>query len=136
MPWLKKRSLHPWSPRLEYEAVHAVIFGTLDTRLRHGLGQTLRSLDSGYRRVGTGLRVSRAADDAAGLAVAEGLDAVVRSKRVAERNIRDGLSAMDIADTGLGAITESLHRLRELSVQGASETLSAGTRYPRERPMR
>ena len=128
MPWLKKRSLHPWSPRLEYEAVHAVIFGTLDTRLRHGLGQTLRSLDSGYRRVGTGLRVSRAADDAAGLAVAEGLDAVVRSKRVAERNIRDGLSAMDIADTGLGAITESLHRLRELSVQGASETLSDNAR--------
>lgn len=105
-----------------------MIFGTLDTRLQSGLGRTLRSLDKGIRRVGSGLRVSRAADDAAGLAVAEGLDAVVRSKRVAARNIQDGLSALNVADTGLGAITDSLHRLRELAVQGASETLSDNAR--------
>lgn len=105
-----------------------MIFGALDTRLQHGLGRTLRSLDQGMRRVGSGLRVSRAADDAAGLAVAEGLDAVVRSKRVATRNIQDGLSALDVADAGLGTITERLHRLRELAVQGASETLSIGAR--------
>ena len=94
-----------------------MIFGTLDTRLQHGLGRTLRSLNEGIRKVGTGLRVSRAADDAAGLAVAEGLDAQVRSKRMASRNIQDGLSALNVADTGLGAITNNLHRLRELAVQ-------------------
>ncbi|MFT5584289.1 MAG: flagellin [Cognaticolwellia sp.] len=105
-----------------------MIFGALDTRLQHGLGRTMRSLNKGIRKVGSGLRVSRAADDAAGLAVAEGLDAVVRSKRMAARNIQDGLSALDVADSGLGIITSNLHRLRELAVQGAGETLSDSAR--------
>jgi flagellin len=80
------------------------------------------------RRLSTGLRVNKAADDAAGLAVAEGLDARARSTRVALRNLGDALSAADIADGGLDEVTSTLHRLRELAVQAASETLDDGAR--------
>ncbi|MED5373971.1 MAG: flagellin [Myxococcota bacterium] len=103
-------------------------FGALDSQIQHGLGRALRRLDKGHRQLATGLRVGKAADDAAGLAVAEGLRAVVRSKRVARRNIQDGLSALTLADSGMAEIGEALHRLRELAVQGASDTLDSEQR--------
>lgn len=75
------------------------------------------------QRLATGLRVNRAAEDAAGLGVAEALDTRVRSQRVANRNVLDGLSALSVADGGLSQIAELLKRARELAVQSSSQTL-------------
>jgi len=74
-------------------------------------------------RLSTGLRVNRAADDPAGFAVAENLSARARSVAVARRNIGDGRSLMMTLDGSANEVGDLLKRLRELAVQGASETL-------------
>jgi flagellin len=76
------------------------------------------------RQLAAGKRVVEAADDAAGLGVAEALDTRVRSQRVANRNILDGLSTLSVADGGLSQIADLLKRGRELAVQSSSGTLA------------
>lgn len=75
-------------------------------------------------KVSSGRRITRAKVDPAGAAVVSNLDAVQRGKRQAVRNLKDGLAVLDQADGGLVEIMEMLKRMRELAVQGASETLS------------
>ena len=69
-------------------------------------------------------RIEKAADDAAGLAVAENLDAEQRTLTVGQRNANDGLSLLQTADGAAESIGDQLTRMRELAVQAASETLS------------
>lgn len=87
-----------------------------------------RGLTDTFARVSSGLRITRAADDAAGLAVAESLDAEARSARQAMRNTNDGISAVQIAEGATGEVAEILKRMRELAVQSSSETLSNNER--------
>jgi len=75
-------------------------------------------------RLASGLRINRAADDPAGLAVAEHLDARARSLSVVRRNLMDGHALMATLDASSGEVANILKRLRELAVQGASETLA------------
>lgn len=75
-----------------------------------------RSLD----KLSSGLRITRAGDDAAGLAVSEKLRAQLRGLQQAERNANDGISAIQTAEGGLNEISNILIRLRELAVQSAS----------------
>jgi flagellin len=77
-----------------------------------------------FERISSSLRINRAADDAAGLAVSERQDTVARSKRAAIRNISEGMDALSTAEGGLNAISEMLSRMRELAVQSASEVLA------------
>lgn len=79
-------------------------------------------------RLASGLRLTMAKTDPAGLAVASNLDSRARSMRVALRNSETALSALDIADGGLREIANNVHRLRELAVQASSETLSDAER--------
>lgn len=83
-----------------------------------------RGLTDTFSRVSSGLRITKAADDAAGLAVAEGLDAQARSARQAMRNTNDGVSAVQIAEGATGEVAEILKRMRELAVQSSSGTIS------------
>ena len=83
-----------------------------------------RGLTDTFSRVSSGLRISKAADDAAGLAVAESLDAEARSARQAMRNTNDGISAVQIAEGATAEVGDLLKRMRELAVQSSSETLS------------
>merc|ERR1712100_751228 len=62
------------------------------------LNKTNRSLGKSFERLSSGLRISRAADDAAGLGVAENLDNAARSARVAMRNVNDGISVIATAE--------------------------------------
>ena len=87
------------------------------------LNRTGRSLGETFTRISSGLRINKAADDAAGLAVAENLSAAYRSGRVAMRNINDGVSVVQIAEGATGEVVNIIKRMRELSVQSASETL-------------
>ena len=88
------------------------------------LNRTNRNLTSTLGRVSSGERVSTAADDAAGLAVAENLDAAGRSLRVAQRNTQDGISVVQTAEGATSEVGGILKRMRELAVQSSSETLA------------
>ena len=76
-----------------------------------------------YQRLSSGNRITQAADDAAGLSISENLRAQIRSMGQAERNANDGISFVQVAEGGLNEIGNVLIRMRELSVQAASDTI-------------
>jgi len=92
------------------------------------LNKTSRSLSRSFERISSGLRISRAADDAAGLGVAENLRAQHTSATVAARNTNDGISAIAVAEGATNEVSNLLVRMRELAVQSSSETLGATER--------
>jgi flagellin len=82
------------------------------------------SLSKAMERLSTGRRINSASDDAAGLAVASRMTAEVRGLNMAIRNANDGISLAQTAEGGMNEIGNMLQRMRELSVQSASGTLS------------
>lgn len=87
------------------------------------LGRANRNLASSFKKLSSGLRITSAADDAAGLAVAENLDSRTRSARQAVRNTNDGISLIQTAEGSAEAVQNMVKRMRELAVQSASDTL-------------
>jgi flagellin len=81
-------------------------------------------LTGNFRRLSTGLRISTAADDAAGLAISERLRSQVRSLEQARRNASDGISLMQTAEGALNEVNSILIRLRELSIQSSNGSVS------------
>ena len=81
-------------------------------------------LGNNYRRLSTGLRISTAADDAAGLAISERLRSQVRSLEQAKRNANDGISFVQTAEGALNEVSSILTRLRELAVQSSNGSVS------------
>ena len=81
------------------------------------------AMSQSYARLSSGLRITRAADDAAGLGVSENLRADIASSQVAMRNTNDGISVVQIAEGALGESHSILTRMRELAMESASETL-------------
>ena len=92
------------------------------------LSSSTRKLSGSFERVASGLRINKAADDAAGLGVAENLDAASRSARQAMRNTNDGISLLNTAEGATGEVANILKRMRELAIQSASDTLDADER--------
>jgi len=92
------------------------------TSQRH-LRDTRRLLDQSLARLSSGYRINRAGDDAAGLAISEKLRAKTQGLVQAQRNASDGISLIQVAEGGLQEIQNILVRLRELGVQGASDTI-------------
>ncbi len=90
---------------------------------QRSLGQTKMRLNSNLRKLSSGERITRAADDAAGLAISENLKAEIRSIRQAKRNADDGISLIQTAEGGLSEISNIVIRLRELAIQSASDTV-------------
>lgn len=82
----------------------------------HNMGRSMARLSSGFR-------INQAADDAAGLAISENLRGQIRGLRQANRNANDGISLVQVAEGGLNEVSNMLIRLRELSVQAASDTI-------------
>ena len=85
-------------------------------------------LNKSLERLSSGLRINRAADDAAGLAIAEAFRAQVRGVQVAQRNAQDGVSLVQTAEGALSETTNILQRIRELGVQAANGTQSTSNR--------
>ncbi len=90
---------------------------------QRALGMTKMNMDSNLRKLSSGERITRAADDAAGLAISEKLKSHIRGLRQAKRNSDDGVSLIQTAEGGLNEISNIVIRLRELSVQAASDTV-------------
>jgi flagellin len=84
------------------------------------LSVTQGSVSSSLEKLSSGLRINRAADDAAGLAISEGLRSQVGGLKVAVRNAQDGISVVQTAEGALSTSTSILQRMRDLSVQAAN----------------
>jgi flagellin len=95
---------------------------------QRNLSRTQTGLATAMERLSSGLRVNSAKDDAAGLAIANRIDAQTRGLNVAIRNAGDAISLAQTAEGGLSEITNMLQRMRELAVQSANATNSAGDR--------
>ena len=82
-----------------------------------------REMQKSMAQLSTGSRITKAGDDAAGLAISENLKAQIRSYGQASRNANDGISMIQTAEQGMGEIANIVTRLRELGVQAASDTI-------------
>ena len=82
-----------------------------------------REASDTLNKMSSGSRITKAADDAAGLAISEKLKAQIKSTNQANRNANDGISMVQTAEGGLDEISNMLTRLRELSIQSASDTV-------------
>ena len=92
------------------------------------LGNSTEALQNSMNKLASGSRINKAADDAAGLSISENLRADVRGLNQAKRNAMDGISLVQTAEGGLEETTNMLIRLRELSVQAASDTIGGQER--------
>lgn len=92
--------------------------------LSHTMGQTSKNLE----KLSSGLRINRAADDAAGLAISEKMRSQIRGLDMAERNSLDAISLIQTAEGALSETHSILQRMRELSVQAANGTLEGTDR--------
>jgi len=90
---------------------------------QRSLSANNRASESTLSKLSSGSRITKAADDAAGLAISEKLKARIKSTDQANRNANDGISMVQTAEGGLDEISSMLTRLRELSVQSASDTV-------------
>jgi len=108
----------------------AITINTNATALRTlgNLNSATRGLQGSMNRLSSGLRITKAADDAAGLASAEVLDAHEMSTRQAMRNSNDGISMIQTAESSTSEVANIVKRMRELAVQAASETLASTER--------
>ena len=92
------------------------------------LARSTAQLNKSLQRLSSGLRINSAADDAAGLAIAESFRSQVRGTQVAQRNAQDGVSLVQTAEGALSETTNILQRIRELAVQASNGTQSDNTR--------
>lgn len=92
------------------------------------LSQNNIGMEDSLGKLSSGSRITKSADDAAGLAISEKLKSFMRGTKQAERNAGDGISMIQIAEGGLNEVSNILTRLRELSVQAASDTVGDAER--------
>lgn len=75
-------------------------------------------------KISTGKRIVRAADDAAGLAISESMKAQIRGMSMAEKNIQDGISLIQVTEGAMDEIDKVLNRMKEMAVQASNDTLT------------
>jgi flagellin len=90
---------------------------------QRALGINYQNQNRSLERLSSGTRINRAGDDAAGLAISEKLKANIRSLKQAGRNANDGISLIQTAEGAMSEIGNIMIRMRELSIQGASDTI-------------
>ena len=95
---------------------------------QRNLGMSQASLNTSINRLSSGLRINSAKDDAAGLAISERFTSQIRGLNQAARNANDGISLAQVAEGALSSSGNILQRVRELAVQAANATNSAGDR--------
>jgi len=95
---------------------------------QRSIGKTNQAQESSLAKLSSGSRITKASDDAAGLAISEKLKAEIRSSKQADRNTNDGISMVQVAEGGLNETQNILTRLRELAIQSSSDTVSDSER--------
>jgi len=92
----------------------------LNSHRQYGINNS--AIGKNVEKLSSGFRVNRAADDAAGLAISEKMRAQIRGLNMASKNSQDAVSLVQVAESGMQTIQDILQRMRELSVQSASDT--------------
>ena len=92
------------------------------------LGKNTMSLNKSLEKLSSGFRINRSSDDAAGLQISETLRSQIRGSQKANDNVQDGINVLNTADGALSTVVDNLQRMRELSVQGANDTLGVDQR--------
>jgi len=95
----------------------------LSVNAQRNLKETTKVLGDNNAKLASGSRINKSADDAAGLAISENLQGNIRSLNQAGRNAQDGISFIQVAEGGMNEVGNMITRLRELSVQAASDTI-------------
>jgi flagellin len=90
---------------------------------QRNIAATSEEASKSFARLSSGNRITKAGDDAAGLSISNKLEASVRGMKMAQRNANDGISFVQTAEGGINEVSNILIRLRELSVQAASDTV-------------
>ena len=93
-------------------------------RARSNLDKVQRDMDQSIARLSSGKRITRAADDAAGLAISGRMESQIRGLNMSVRNIRDGQSLVDTSEGAMQEISSILQRMRELAVQASGGTVA------------
>ncbi len=101
---------------------------TASINAQRNLSNSTGNLQKSLQRLSSGLRITRAADDAAGLAISEGFRADIRSISQAKRNANDGISLLQVGEGALNEVSGILIRQRELAIQAANGTLGSDER--------
>lgn len=96
---------------------------TQSIKAQNSLKGNVKQKNDALSKLASGERINKAADDAAGLAISEKLKANIRGSQQASRNAGDGISMIQTAEGGLQEVSNILIRMRELSVQSASDTV-------------
>jgi flagellin len=109
-------------------ATNSIFNNTLSNTAQKFLDINTRRVGQSIERVSSGIRVNRAADDVAGLAISEALRSDIRVLRQGVRNLNDGISLINVVEGALNEQSGAVIRLNELATQGASETLGASER--------
>jgi flagellin len=92
------------------------------------LSKNTMGLNKSLEQLASGFRINKSSDDAAGLQISEVLRSQIRGSEKANDNVQDGINVLNTADGSLSTITDNLQRMRELSVQGANDTLNIDQR--------
>jgi len=87
------------------------------------MASSQREIQKSFSQLSSGSRITKAADDAAGLSISETLKSTIRGYSQAQRNANDGISMVQVSEGGLAEISNILTRMRELGVQAASDTV-------------
>lgn len=95
---------------------------------QNSLTKVTKDSQDSFAKLSSGSRINKAADDAAGLAISEKMKASIRSSQQANRNANDGISMIQVAEGGLNETSNILVRMRELSIQAASDTVGDSER--------
>ncbi|WP_417215234.1 flagellin [Arthrobacter sp.] len=95
---------------------------------QRNLSNTQNDLSKSLEKLSSGLRINRAADDAAGLSISEGLRSQVNGYTVAARNAQDGISVIQTAEGALTEVHSILQRMRDLAVQGSNDSNNDASR--------
>ena len=91
---------------------------------QNNLMKTTQAMNKSIGRLSSGLRVTSASDDAAGLAVSENMRAQLKGFQQASRNANDGIAIVQTAEAAYQSISDTLVRMRELSVEAANDSIS------------
>ena len=91
---------------------------------QNNLATTNKEVEDSFEKLGSGYRINKSSDDPAGIAISDSMQAKMRSFSQAKRNASDGVSYLQIAEGGLNELGNIVVRMRELTTQAASDTLS------------
>lgn len=90
---------------------------------QNSLNKVNKESQESFSKLSSGSRITKSADDAAGLAISEKLKSEIRSAQQANRNANDGISMVQVAEGGLNETSNILTRMRELAIQSSSDTV-------------